>query len=60
MGGSPTKIPKDEDEKEGEKNGPGQNAQDDLDDMEITKLWMFVCSERVFLRRELWGMKQEC
>ena len=38
MGGSPAKISKDEDEKQGEKNGPGQTAQDDLDDMEITKL----------------------
>ena len=47
MGGSPTKIPKDEDEKQGEKNGPGgQTAQDDLDDMEITKLWMFVSKQK--------------
>ena len=40
MGGanSPAKIPKDEEAKQGDKNGPGQTAQDDLDDMEITKL----------------------
>lgn len=44
MGGanSPSKIPKDEEAKQGDKNGPGQTAQDDLDDMEITKLWMYL------------------
>ena len=44
MGGanSPSKINKDEEAKQGDKNGPGQSAQNDLDDMEITKLWMYL------------------